>query len=382
MLENLGRPDRIRRRGVVALMMCAALSMAACSGVDGAQGASSACTAKAQPEDVKIYLGVGAFSNTYWQEFIKGAKAVAKSVGLSKDQVKAYESNFDGQRHLDNFTGILAGGGKNTAIVVDPASTAFTKPLVRAAQNADARIVTMWNRPQGSHPWDFGGGCWVAHQTFDGVESGEKSANALFDSFGGKGNIVALNGIPDNPSAKERQIGLQRALSSNRRVKLLDAQVANWDQAKAQTTMETWIGKYGDQINGVWAANDGMALGAVEALKAHNMNSKVKVTGSDGSADALSSIVRGDMLTSMRIDGYLQGVVTVGLAYASLVGDIDPAELSHAQRDFYLKQELATPQNAAALLKKNDAPDVASYADLKKDFWAHSPGQGPETPGS
>jgi len=338
-------------------------------------GAAAGCTTTAQPQDIKIYLGVGAFSSTYWQEFIKGAKAVAKEVGLAEDQVNAYESNFDGQRHLDTFTGILAAGGKNTAVVVDPASTAFTKPLVQAANNAGARVVTLWNRPDGIHPWDFGGGCWVAHQEFNGVESGERSANALFDSFGGKGAIVALNGIPDNPAAKGRLAGLQRALASHPEVTLLDSQVASWDQTKAQTITETWLGKYGDQIRGVWSANDGMALGAVEALKAHNMNAKVKVTGSDGSADALESIVRGDMLTSMRVDGYMQGAVTVGLAYASLVGDVDPATLSPAQREFYLKQELATPGNAPALLNQNTGPGVYTYAELKKNFWAHSPGQ-------
>lgn len=378
-------PRRSRRMAVMGLAAAVSLLASACS--SGANGASStaaagACSEKSDPKNVKIYLGVGAFSNTYWQEFLQGAKAVAKSAGVPEDQVKAYESNFDGQKHLDTFTGLLAAGGRDTAVVVDPASTAFTKPLVQTAQNAGARILTLWNRPEEIRPWNFGGGCWVAHQQYDGIDSGEKSAEALFESFGGKGGIVALNGIPDNPSAKLRILGLEKALAKYPDVKLLDSQVGNWDQAKGQTITETWIGKYGDQINGVWAANDGMALGAVEALKAHGLNSKIKVTGSDGSADALDSIARGDMLTSMRIDGYLQGAVTFALAYAALIGDVDPQELSHAQRDFYLKQELATPENAAALAEGKADDAQYTYAELKKNFWADSTGQVAELPAS
>ncbi|MEO3798769.1 sugar ABC transporter substrate-binding protein [Nonomuraea sp. B1E8] len=370
-------PSRSRRTTAMGLAAAVALFVPACSSGPGGSGtaAGGSCATPSDPKNVKIYLGVGAFSSTYSQEFIQGAKAVAKSAGVPESNVKAYESNFDGQKHLNTFTGLLAAGGKDTAIVLDPASTAFTKPLVQMAANSGARILTLWNRPAEIHPWDFGGGCWVAHQAYDGVESGEKSAEALFESFGGKGNIVALNGVPDNPSAKGRIAGLKKALAKHPDVKLLDSQVGNWDQTKGQTITETWIGKYGEQIDGVWAANDGMALGAVEALRAHNLNSRVKVTGSDGSADALASIVRGDMLTSMRVDGYLQGAVTFGLAYAAMVGDVDPQKLSHAQRDFYLKQELATPENASKLLKSKAGDARYTYDALKKNFWADSPGQ-------
>lgn len=371
------RATHLSRKQAIATACAATLVLAgtaACSS-GSSTAASGGCTETVQPEDVTIYLGVGSFSSTYWQEFLKGADAVRSSLDLPEDSVKSYQSEFDGQKLLDTFTGVLASGGAGTAIVADPASTAYTKPLVSLARQSDARIVTLWNRPEDVQPWNYGGGCWVAHQQFDGIESGKKSAEALFDSFGGKGNIVALNGIPDNPSAKGRIEGLKQALAEHPDVKLLDSQVADWDQSKGQQITETWIGKYGDDIDGVWAANDGMALGAVEALKSEGLNGDIKVTGSDGSADALQSIQRGDMLTSMRIDGYVQGAVTFALAYASLVGDIDVESLTEEQRDFYLKQELATPENVEEILATGFDPSDYTYADLKDDFWADSTGQ-------
>lgn len=371
-------PTRRRYRKPLLAMSSAAvalvLSLTGCSkgpvGSDGGAGSNSSCAKTVDKSKVKLILGVGSLSSAYWQQVIKGAQAVADSVGVP---LKTYESAFDGQTMLNTLTSSLAAGGKGTAIVVDPASNAFTKPIVQAAQQSGAHIVTLWNRPTDAHPWDFGGGCWIAHTSFSGADSGQKNSEALFKALGSKGDIVAIQGVPDDPPNKQRLYGLHQALDKNPDVKLLDTQTANWAAPAAQKAVNTLLAKYpSGQLEGIFAANDDMAVGTVEALRAKGLNGKVFVTGSDGSPDMLNLIKSGDALSTMQVDAYGQGAYAAAIAYASEVGDLDASKLTHQQRDFYLNSQLVTKANvddAIATITNFDKSKY-TYDALKRDLWA------------
>lgn len=370
------RSSRLRA-SAISLLAVAAVSTAtvACSSATstGAGGASSACATTTDPDNVKLVLGVGSFSSAYWQEVIRGAQAVADSVSA---ELTTFQGNFDGQTQLNNVTAALAAGGAGTAVIVDPMSNAFTKPTVQAAQNAGAHIVTLWNRPLDAHPWDFGGGCWIAHTSFDGADSGQRNAEALFKAIGGSGNIVALQGVPDTPSNKQRIFGLQEQLAAAPQVTLLETQTADWLAAKAQTTVNALLAKHGDQIDGIFSANDDMAVGAVEALRSKGLNGTIPVTGSDGGVDMLNLIKSGDALSTMQNDAFAQGAYATAIAYASLVGDLKAADMTRAQRDFFIQQNFVTAENVDQALNYDSSFDPAqySYDVLKKDFWAKSAG--------
>ena len=328
--------------------------------------------ASASAEDKIIYSGVGSVTSEYWSDFNQGVGAVAKSVGAP---TKTFASEFQGQRLLEQFGPIFAQGCSNCAVTVDPASNAFTKAMVQRADKAGAFIVTVWNRPDDIHPWDTASDHWVAHTQFDGVDSGYKNGMALCKAIGGSGGIVALQGIPDNPSAKQRLTGLDKALAECPGMKLLSTQSAAWDQTKAQGVVRAWLAQYGDKIKGVFSSNDGMAIGAVAALKEAGLNGKIFLTGSDGSRDALELVKSGDMLSTMWVDPTYQGAISSALAYAALAGDIDPAKLKHEQRDFYLKQTLVTKANAEEILNRKFDPSLYAYDKLKQNFWANVSGE-------
>ncbi|VXC43491.1 D-ribose-binding protein [Arthrobacter sp. 9V] len=370
----MSNPSSPQRRRIFALGSAVALlgmSLVACSpgpGADGSAAASEACSATVKPEDAKLILGVGDLSSAYWQEVIAGARAVADSVDV---ELTVYESKFDGQAILNTLTSALAGGGAGTGIIVDPTSNAFTKPIVEAAQQSGARIVTLWNRPTDAHPWDFGGGCWVAHTAFDGVDEGAQGAGNLFNAIGGTGDIVALQGVPDAPSNKQRIYGLHQTLEKNPEVNLLDTQTANWTAANAQSAVNALLSKYPGKIKGIFSANDDMAVGAVEALRSKGLAGKIFVTGSDGSSDMLGLIKKGDALSTVKTDAFGQGAYGAAIAYASIIGDIKPSELTHEQRDFYLKQQVVTRDNvdAALAIGANFRPADYTYDKLKDDLW-------------
>lgn len=337
-----------------------------------------ACTASismgsfAHAADVgDIYVGVGSASSEYWASYIAGAKAVSSSMG--KD-VKVVVSDFDGQKLLEQFGAIFAPGCDNCVVAVDPSSNAFTKALIERADAAGAKYVNLWNRPDEIHPWDTAPNTWVANISFDGVDSGFQNGMALCKALGGKGNIAALNGIPDNPPAKQRISGLKKALEQCPEVKLLDIQVGNWDQTQGQSITRAWLAKYGDKLNGIFSANDGMALGAVAALREKGLAGKIPVTGSDGSSDVIKLIAKGDMLSTMYVDGYVQGAYAVALASAAIKGDISLDKLKHDQRDFYLSQTLVTKDNASKILDAKKDASAFTYDALKANLWAESVG--------
>lgn len=378
MFTTISSSRRGRRLAAMALATSiTALLLAGCTtsagGGDGG-GSAEACAAKVDPKDAKLILGVGDVASAYWQEVIAGAQAVADSVGA---ELTVFDGKFDGQTMLNNLTSALAGGGANTAIVVDPSSNAFAKPIVESAQQAGARIVTLWQRPTENHPWDFGGGCWVAHTAFDGTEGGRVNSEELFAAMGGSGNIVALQGVPDVPTNKQRLYGLGEALKATPSVTLLDMQTAFWTAPNAQTAINSLLSKFPNQIDGIFSANDDMAVGAVEALRSAGLNGQIPVTGFDGSADMLQLIKAGDALSTVKTDAYGQGAYAMAIAYAALIGDIDVNDLTHEQRDFYLKQQLVTAANVDEALAITDNFDPADYAYdvLKKDFWASATGQ-------
>ncbi|MER9947276.1 sugar ABC transporter substrate-binding protein [Mesorhizobium sp. M0047] len=321
-----------------------------------------------------VYVGVGSASSEYWAAFIEGAKAVAGSKG--KD-VNVIVSDFNGQKLLEQFGAVFATGCEGCAIAVDPASNAFTKAIIERAGDAGAKIVNLWNRPDEIHPWDTAPDAWVANISFDGVDSGYRNGMELCKALKGTGNIAALEGIPDNPPAKQRLSGLKKAVAECPGMKLVDVQVGNWDQTQGQDITRAWLTKYGKNLNGIFAENDGMALGAVAALREQGLAGKIPVTGSDGSSDAMHLIKTGEMLSTMYIDGFVQGATATALAVGAITGDIDLSRLGNEQRDFYLSQTLVNKDNVEAILTKKNDPAAYSYDKVKANFWAASVGQIP-----
>ena len=161
-----------------------------------------------------------------------------------------------------------------------------------------------------------------------------------------KVKILALQGQLGNDSAIERFEGLQKSLAENPNVELLDTQVADWNAQKALNITETWLSKY-PEIDGIWCANDDMALGALQALKAKGLNGKVKVVGVDGIPEAIAAIESGDMVCTVANNGYLQGGYMTAYAYSAYKGIIKTSEMSRDQRLFTTKAEFVDKSNVA-----------------------------------
>ena len=104
---------------------------------------------------------------------------------------------------------------------------------------------------------------------------------------------------------------------------LLDEQAADFDRTTAFNVTKTLLTKHGDAIKGVWAANDDMALGALQALEAAGLAGKVAVVGIDAVPEAVQAIADGTMTATVSSDGPWQGGIGLAMGYCALTGELD-----------------------------------------------------------
>jgi ribose transport system substrate-binding protein len=129
------------------------------------------------------------------------------------------------------------------------------------------------------------------------VEQGRRAGEWLVKNSNGKAGIVELTGTAGSSVARDRSQGFNDAIKSSADMKILTSQTGNFSRAEGQKVMENIIQAHGKAITAVYAHNDEMALGAIQALKAAGMNpgKDVLIVSVDGEKAALESIMRGEM---------------------------------------------------------------------------------------
>ncbi len=155
----------------------------------------------------------------------------------------------------------------------------------------------------------------------DDVLGGQLEAAAVIKKLGGKGNVVIFEGPVGQTGALERSEGIDRVLKQSPGIKVLERKTANWSRAEALALMQNWITAHPGQINGVIAENDEMALGAIAALKAANIDPKtMPIAGIDGVTDAIRAIARGEMVLTERQDAKAQAQGALDILLRHLIG--------------------------------------------------------------
>lgn len=129
------------------------------------------------------------------------------------------------------------------------------------------------------------------------VEEGQRVGEWVVNNTGGKAGVIILEGTAGASVARDRNQGFLDAIKASPDIKILASQPANFTRAEGQKVMENLIQAHGKNITVVYTHNDEMALGAIAALKAANMNpgKDVKVVSVDGQKSALEAIIAGDM---------------------------------------------------------------------------------------
>jgi D-xylose transport system substrate-binding protein len=197
--------------------------------------------------------------------------------------VKYYNADQDEQKQSQQMETALSAGAK--VIILDPVNGDGAGGMISQAHDSNAKVIAYDRFIDGA---DY-------YMSFDNETVGKKQAEALVSAMGGKGGYLMLNGAPSDPNAAQFKAGAHSVLDSSG-LKLLSKEYDNpdWSPDNAQKYVSDQLGKFKpEEIQGVYAANDGQAGGVIAALK--GVVSKLPpVTGQDAELAAIQRILAGE----------------------------------------------------------------------------------------
>src|SRR5438046_3138132 len=141
----------------------------------------------------------------------------------------------------------------------------------------------------------------------DFVQEGRRAAEWLAKKLNGKGNIVELQGTPGAAPAIDRKKGFEEAIKHHPGLKIIKSQSGDFTRAKGKEVMEAFLKAEGKNINAVYAHNDDMALGAIQAIEEAGLKpvSDIIIVSIDGVKGAFEAMVAGKLNCSVECNPLL-----------------------------------------------------------------------------
>ena len=279
-------------------------------------GASSAPAATVENATVAFLMPDQA-STRYEEHDRPGFVAEMKKLCPS---CKVLYQNADGDvsRQQQQFNSVITQGAK--AIVIDPVDSTAAASLVKQAQAQGIKVIA-YDRPIPSTPVDF-------YVSFNNEEIGKSIAQSLVQHLkakgvppGGDAGLLEINGSPTDAAAGLIKKGIHAGLESGGYKLLAEYDTPEWAPPKAQQWASGQISRFGKNIVGVVAANDGTAGGAIAAFKAAGVNPVPPVTGNDATIAGLQLIISGDQYNTISKPSEIVAAAAANVAVALLGGE-------------------------------------------------------------
>ncbi|MFE2069848.1 substrate-binding domain-containing protein [Streptomyces sp. NPDC059467] len=258
----------------------------------------------------RVGLSLSTLNNPFFVQIRSGAEAEAKKLGVDLTVTDAQNDASQQANQLQNFTSSGLG-----AIIVNPVDSDAASNSVKAADKADIPVIAV-DRDVNNAKTDT----LVAS---DNVEGGELAAKTIAEKLGGHGKIVILQGQAGTSAARERAQGFANGLKAYPGIQVVAQQPADFDRTKGLDVMSNLLQAHPD-VQGVIAANDEMALGAIKALGS-KAGTSVSVVGFDGTPDGLTAVKNGTMYASIAQQPSQLGKISVENALKAIKDEkIDP----------------------------------------------------------
>lgn len=268
-------------------------------------------TAHADGETVAVFTKNQ--TNPYFQAVRIGAESAAKTLNAKVIQYVPTKPDSIPEQ-LSQVEDVIV--KRPDAIVFIPVDYKAMVPAVEKINAANIPVVNITDR--------IASGKVVAYVGADDYKIGLATARHLLKAMGGNGNVIILEGVKGSLTNTDRVRGFNDALKEFPNVKLLASQPANYQRLQALQVMENLMQSH-PQINGILAANDPMAVGALEALD--GANRKALVIGINGSKEAIELIKSGRLLASGDFNGFIQGCLGTEIALRHLRKQPTPKEI-------------------------------------------------------
>ena len=240
---------------------------------------------------------------------------------LCADCTLIYQNgNGDVALQQQQFNSVIAQGA--TVAVLDPVDSAAAAGLVEIAHSQGVRVIA-YDRPIPDSPADF-------YVSFDNEGIGYAIAQSLIEHLQAQGvpdgaGVLQINGSPTDAAAGLIRDGVDRALDASPYVTLSEFDTPDWAPPRAQEWAAGQITRFGGEIMGIVAANDGTGGGAIAALKAAGADPLPPVTGNDATIAALQLIIAGDQYNTISKPSEIVAAAAAEIAVMLLNGETPEA---------------------------------------------------------
>ena len=298
----------------------------------------------AAPSGTVAFLMPDHGSTRYEEHDFPGFKAEMNK--LCPDCKVLYQNaNGDVSLQQQQFNSVITQGAK--VIVLDPVDSNAAASWVRLAQSQGVKVIA-YDRPVPSTPADY-------YVSFDNEGIGKSIAESLVQQLKAagvptdKGGVLEVNGSPTDAAAQLIKKGSHEGLEGSGYKTLAEYDTPEWVPQKAQQWVSGQITRFGTQIVGVVAANDGTAGAAIAALKASGVNPVPPVTGNDATVAGLQLIIAGDQYNTILKPSEIVAAAAAKVAVEFLSGQSPKAETTLFNTPSQLfKPEVITAENLKA----------------------------------
>jgi D-xylose transport system substrate-binding protein len=333
-------------RRIAVLVAALALVVSACSSETGTGGGGDAGSAKI------AFLMPDIASTRY--ELYDSPLFKAKMKELCPDCEVIYQNaNADASRQQQQANSALAQGVK--AIVIDPVDSTAAASIVNTARSQGVPIIA-YDRPIPDTPADY-------YISFDNEKIGASIGKSLVDHLketGAQGGILEVNGSPTDAAAGLIKKGIHSAIDDSGFQLLAEFDTPDWAPAKAQDWVSGQITRFGSQIVGVVAANDGTGGGAISAFKAAGVTTVPPVTGNDFEVAAAQRIVAGLQYNTISKPIKIVAEAAAEVAYQFVKGEKPAGKTTLFDTPSQLfDPTVVTLENIADVLSKSDQIKVS-----------------------
>lgn len=259
----------------------------------GAKTSDKTTSATPPAKKIKVGLSMNTLNNPFFVAVKEGAEAEAKAAGI--ELVITDAQNNPGQQIADVENLIQQ---KPDILILDPADSDAIVEGVKKVNTAKIPVFTIDRQANGGEV--------LTHIGFDAIKSGTIAGEALAKALNGKGNVVEIQGIMGTNVARDRSKGFNLAMAKYPDIKIVAKQTANFDRGQALNVMENIL-QANPVIDGVYAANDEMAMGALAAMDASGRTSKIKLIGCDAIDPAIAAIKSGKMAATIAEPPFFLG---------------------------------------------------------------------------
>ena len=285
-----------------------ALFLAACG--DDNDKKQEAAPEATEAAGITIGLSVSNLGNPFFVSLRDGAQAAADRLGVT---LVVEDAADDADQQVTQIQALIDQGV--SLLLINPVGSDAVVPAIEAANEAGVPVFTIDR--------SAGGGEIVSHIASDNLAGGRMAGDYLAEILGKKGKIVELQGLPGTSAAEARGAGFNEALAAYPDMEIVAQQTANFDRAEGKTVFAQILEEQ-PEINGVFAHNDEMILGAIEAAKEAGRAGEIQFVGFDAVEDAITALEAGDLLATVAQQPAEMGRLGVEAAVSYLNGEDVP----------------------------------------------------------